>query len=79
MEYLNGGDLFSLLDEYVYFDEEMAKQYIAEAVLALEYLHSKKIIHCDIKPDNILIGHDRQILDYQKWDLLIVILSLKII
>lgn len=34
--------------------------YIAETVLALEYLHSQGIVHRDLKPDNMLIddhGH----------------------
>ncbi len=43
MEYLNGGDLGSLLQNLGWFDEEMARQYTAETVLALAYLHSKGI------------------------------------
>ncbi len=35
--------------------------YIAEAVLALEYLHSENIVHRDLKPDNMLITHDGHI------------------
>lgn len=40
MEYCIGGDVGSLLRSYQYFDEPMARIYIAETVLALEYLHS---------------------------------------
>ena len=50
MEYLNGGDCFSLLRELMCFPEKMAKQYIAECVLAVGYLHAKNIIHRDLKP-----------------------------
>jgi len=60
MEYLIGGDLASLLRNLGCFDYEMAQQYAAEIVLALEYLHSIGIVHRDLKPDNILItdeGH----------------------
>jgi len=56
MEYLPGGDLFSLLRNLTVFDEEMARNYIAELTLALEYLHSKGVVHRDLKPDNILIS-----------------------
>jgi len=45
MEFLNGGDLFSLLSELNALDESIAKIYIAETLLALEYLHSHNVIH----------------------------------
>ncbi|KAF3540120.1 hypothetical protein F2Q69_00025287 [Brassica cretica] len=61
MEYLNGGDLFSLLRNLGCLDEDMARIYIAEVVLALEYLHSVNIIHRDLKPDNLLINQDGHI------------------
>ncbi|KAI3735174.1 hypothetical protein L6452_14664 [Arctium lappa] len=61
MEFLNGGDLFSLLRTLGCLEEDMARVYIAELVLALEYLHSLNIIHRDLKPDNLLIGPDGHI------------------
>ena len=39
----------------------MAKLYIAETVLALEYLHSIGIVHRDLKPDNMLINAEGHI------------------
>eukprot|EP00727_Mastigamoeba_balamuthi_P003472 m51a1_g13121 putative protein kinase (784) ;mRNA; r:272-2763 len=60
MEYLPGGDCFSMLQTLGRFTEQTATAYIAETVLALEYLHSKGIVHRDLKPDNMLIdktGH----------------------
>jgi serine/threonine protein kinase len=41
MEYCPGGDLSSVLQHLGRFDEHVARQYIAETVLALEYCHSK--------------------------------------
>jgi serine/threonine protein kinase len=45
MEFLSGGDLCAPLIEVGALDEQVAKWYIAEILQALEYLHSKKIIH----------------------------------
>ncbi|DBA81919.1 TPA: hypothetical protein ACH3X1_007632 [Trebouxia sp. C0004] len=56
MEYLNGGDCFSLLRVFGALDEDTARLYIAETVLALEYCHTQAIIHRDLKPDNLLIS-----------------------
>ncbi|GJM96380.1 hypothetical protein PR202_ga13208 [Eleusine coracana subsp. coracana] len=61
MEYLNGGDLYSLLRNLGCLDEDVARVYLAEVVLALEYLHSMQIVHRDLKPDNLLIAHDGHI------------------
>jgi len=61
MEYINGGDLNSLLNNIGCLDEEMAKRYVAEVVLALEYLHSHNIVHRDLKPDNLLLDHQGHI------------------
>lgn len=38
------------------FSEDVARFYIAEVILAIEYLHKKNIIYRDLKPENILIG-----------------------
>lgn len=56
MEYINGGDCYSLLRKMGALDEEVARQYVAETVLALEYCHAQGIIHRDMKPDNMLIS-----------------------
>ncbi|KAF9464404.1 hypothetical protein BDZ94DRAFT_489757 [Collybia nuda] len=60
MEYLNGGDCAALIKSLGCLPEEWAKNYIAEVVLGLEYLHERGVVHRDLKPDNLLIdqqGH----------------------
>ena len=49
-----GGDLNELLKQYN-LNEQLVKLFIAEMVIALDYLHSKKIYHKDLKPANIVI------------------------
>ncbi|KAF9416736.1 hypothetical protein BGZ94_010149 [Podila epigama] len=61
MEYVIGGDLSSLLAVFGSFDEDMARMYIAECVLALEYLHANGITHRDLKPDNMLVNSEGHI------------------
>ncbi|KAJ1028772.1 hypothetical protein NDA16_001937 [Ustilago loliicola] len=60
MEYLPGGDCASLCKVLGGLAEEWARQYIAEVVIGLQHLHSKGVVHRDLKPDNLLIdqkGH----------------------
>ena len=60
MELIQGGELLYHLRKQIRFDDEKTKFYIAELVLALNFLHENHIIYRDIKPENILIdktGH----------------------
>ena len=61
MEFLQGGDLMSLLMAKDVLPEEQAKLYAAEMVLAIEAVHNLKCIHRDIKPDNVLIDSEGHI------------------
>ncbi len=42
-------------------DEDTAKFYTAEIILAIEYLHSQNIIHRDLKPENVLLDKNMHI------------------
>lgn len=43
MEYEPGGDLYSLLTSWGYFPEDVGRQYTAEIILGLGYLHTNVI------------------------------------
>ena len=60
IDYCPGGDLnFHIIQNL--FEEEEAKFYIAELILAIEHLHELDIIYRDLKPENILISQDNHI------------------
>ena len=48
---MGGGDLLNLLIEKDVFEEDFARFYVAEMVLAIESCHKHGFIHRDIKPD----------------------------
>ena len=60
MEYCNGGDLAGCLKKYkaTYkrpFPEELVQYLMRQIVSGLNFLHSQKIIHRDLKLENILV------------------------
>lgn len=55
MEYCPGGEIFTHLRIQGKFEEETAKYYMAAAMEAIEYLHSKCIVYRDLKPENMLL------------------------
>ena len=45
MDFVNGGQLFYHLREEAMLPEDVVRFYIAELVLALEFLHTRNIVH----------------------------------
>ena len=45
MEYMEGGDMGTKLDDAGRFSEELTRFYAAELTLAIEFLHKHGIIH----------------------------------
>ena len=61
MEYCNGGDLSSCLKKYKNahhrpFPEYIVQYIMRQVVEGINFIHSKKIIHRDLKLDNILVN-----------------------
>ncbi|HTL52833.1 MAG TPA: serine/threonine-protein kinase [Planctomycetota bacterium] len=55
MEYIDGDDLFNLLQKKGRFQEREALQLVEGIAEALVYIHEERHLHRDIKPENILV------------------------
>ena len=80
-EYINGGGLSDCLKKYMKkynkaFSEEIVQYLMYQIIEALNYIHSLKIIHRDLKLDNIMVNFDTQ---YDKHNLNIMKAKVKII
>ncbi len=58
MEYLRGRDLGQVVDARRRIALPLLVNIFTQALDALEYIHLRRIVHCDIKPDNIFITRD---------------------
>ena len=55
LEYANGGSLQSLLNHWKRFPEPVAKEMIKQLIAGCSALYEKRVMHRDLKLDNILI------------------------
>ena len=55
MEYIQGGSLSDLIKEKGCFSEEETLCYTSKIASALRYIHAQKMNHLDIKPANVLL------------------------
>ena len=54
-EFCNGGDLRRYLKFFKRFDEKSVQYFMSQILNGLSELHAKKIIHHDLKPENVLV------------------------
>ena len=64
-EFCNGGDLSNCLEEYYKkykraFPENIVQYLMRQIISAIKYLHDNKILHRDLKLDNILVCFDNE-------------------
>ncbi|KAL4641961.1 death-associated protein kinase 2 isoform X1 [Arapaima gigas] len=55
LELVSGGELFDFLAQKESLSEEEATQFIKQILDGVHYLHSRKIAHFDLKPENIML------------------------
>ncbi|MCS6901575.1 MAG: tetratricopeptide repeat protein [Myxococcales bacterium] len=58
MEFVNGSSLMKLRQTLGPLPVGDALGYLHDALLALGYLHDRGLIHCDFKPNNVMIEED---------------------
>jgi serine/threonine-protein kinase len=58
MEYLRGNDIGHVLARRRYISFRVLIDIFNQTLDALNYIHTRKIAHCDIKPENIFITRD---------------------
>ncbi|HVU87029.1 MAG TPA: protein kinase [Pirellulales bacterium] len=60
MSFVPGGDLGARLVAGP-VQQDAAARWVSETAVALEYAHQRNIIHCDLKPRNILLSNDDRV------------------
>ncbi|XP_030742787.1 death-associated protein kinase 2 isoform X1 [Echinops telfairi] len=55
LELVSGGELFDFLAQKESLSEEEATSFIKQILEGVHYLHTKKIAHFDLKPENIML------------------------
>ena len=58
LEYCNGIDLYDWIIQGGFNRPFLARRIFIQVLMSIQYLHQRKIVHMDIKPENILISND---------------------
>ena len=70
-EYCKGGELFDMILAHgKSFNEKEASRILMQLMLAVSYLHNNKIIHRNIKPENIMLETKNVKVDHRNQQLI---------
>ncbi|PWV18670.1 putative protein kinase [Trypanosoma cruzi] len=58
MEYVPGGSLHAVIKNFGRMSSLVARRFTVDILNGLSYLHGLGIVHCDVKPHNMLLGMD---------------------
>ncbi|XP_034561361.1 death-associated protein kinase 2 [Notolabrus celidotus] len=56
LELVSGGELFDFIAEKENFLESEAIEFLKQILEALRFMHSKNIVHFDLKPENVMLS-----------------------
>ncbi|GJJ09162.1 hypothetical protein Clacol_003384 [Clathrus columnatus] len=62
LEYASGGELFDHILAHRYLKEKDACKLFAQLISGVSYIHSKKIVHRDLKLENLLLDRSRNVI-----------------
>lgn len=62
MDYATNGTLRRRYSKGTRLPQDIVLTYVKQVAIALQHAHSMKIIHRDVKPENILLGHNEEVL-----------------
>jgi serine/threonine protein kinase len=62
MEYAPGGELMSKITKNTKFSEDEARKYFRQLISAIDHFHQAKVVHRDLKLENILLTENMDLL-----------------
>ncbi|KAL3942043.1 MAG: hypothetical protein SGBAC_003704 [Bacillariaceae sp.] len=60
LDYISGGEMFDHLINSGAYSEADAARLIREVASALSFLHGSSIVHCDLKPENLMLSTENR-------------------
>eukprot|EP00331_Platyophrya_macrostoma_P031731 CAMPEP_0176458890 /NCGR_PEP_ID=MMETSP0127-20121128/32895_1 /TAXON_ID=938130 /ORGANISM="Platyophrya macrostoma, Strain WH" /LENGTH=400 /DNA_ID=CAMNT_0017849611 /DNA_START=236 /DNA_END=1435 /DNA_ORIENTATION=- len=61
MEIVKGKEMFDVIETIGHYSEEMASGIFKQVLIGIQYLHRKGVCHRDLKPHNIIISGDANV------------------
>ncbi len=61
LEHASGGEMLDIIMSKGKLSEDQARKYIRQLVSALDYCHTKNIVHRDLKAENLLLDDEDNI------------------